>query len=197
MWGVPRGRSGSGLVIHPTLYYTLSSSHLEDITVITRGLYTLHGKKVVVAGLSRNTETGERCVLIQDGRPLLLDWSFFLLVPENEYERMSEKDLRLIEAIETPPLFPHKGFGIDPGVYGHFKRPGPNYNVICSALKLNTAEWFVVYQPLYGDRRFELCHRPYEMFVGHVEKPEHNYFGPRFFPLDVRKDPHIAVEYQD
>ena len=62
------------------------------------------------------------------------------------------------------------------GVYRHFK--GREYEVIDTALHSETQEEFVVYRPLYGERKLWI--RPLKMFNEEVEKPELGYKGPRF-----------------
>jgi len=62
------------------------------------------------------------------------------------------------------------------GRYQHFK--GMEYTVLGVARHSETGEYHVVYRAEYGDRGLNI--RPYDMFVEHVEKPEHNYSGPRF-----------------
>lgn len=62
------------------------------------------------------------------------------------------------------------------GIYKHFK--GGEYEVVGVAKHSETQEEFVVYRALYGEGG--LWVRPKDMFLEEVEKPEHNYKGPRF-----------------
>jgi hypothetical protein len=63
---------------------------------------------------------------------------------------------------------------IQPGIYRHFK--GNFYEVIGVARKVDTAECFVIYRPLYGE--MHLVARPFEEFTGTV--PRDGGDEPRF-----------------
>jgi hypothetical protein len=60
----------------------------------------------------------------------------------------------------TPPT-------ITPGTYRHFK--GNNYEVLGVAQLVDIDDYFVVYRPLYGDRR-GLVLRRYAEFTGTVDR---------------------------
>lgn len=63
---------------------------------------------------------------------------------------------------------------IKKGKYRHFK--GKIYGVIAIGTHTETAEELVVYK----DEEGKIWLRPVEMFLEEIEKPEHNYKGPRF-----------------
>ena len=67
---------------------------------------------------------------------------------------------------------------IKKGIYQHFKGEDKKYLVLETAINSETEEVMVVYRALYGD--YQLCVRPLKMFTEEVDKPEHNYKGPRF-----------------
>ncbi len=50
---------------------------------------------------------------------------------------------------------------IQPGIYQHYK--GNRYRVHKVAIHSESAELFVVYQPLYGEKKWWV--RPYTMFI--------------------------------
>ena len=52
-----------------------------------------------------------------------------------------------------------------PGIYRHYK--GKDYQVYETAIHSETHEAFVVYRPLYGEKK--LWVRPLSLFVGNVE----------------------------
>ena len=64
---------------------------------------------------------------------------------------------------------------IKPGIYKHFK--GNEYQVYDVAQHSETFELFVVYRPLYGERKLTI--RPLTMFMEEVDRD--GYKGPRFF----------------
>ena len=47
------------------------------------------------------------------------------------------------------------------------------YKIICIAEHTETREKFVVYEPLYGDKPRKVYARPYEMFMGKVDKDKY------------------------
>ncbi|HYF28994.1 MAG TPA: DUF1653 domain-containing protein [Candidatus Paceibacterota bacterium] len=67
-----------------------------------------------------------------------------------------------------------------PGIYYHFKDPDKLYEVIGIAFNTETGEDMVVYKPLYEGAPAPLCVRPRSMFIEEVDRPDHNYRGPRF-----------------
>jgi hypothetical protein len=73
---------------------------------------------------------------------------------------------------------------IRPGVYRHFKHGNfyKVFGIIPDAGELKAGEPprppLVFYQALYGE--FAHCYRTYEDFTATVDRPEHNYEGPRF-----------------
>ena len=73
-----------------------------------------------------------------------------------------------MQAASPPPP------SIETGVYRHFK--GRQYEVIGVAPLVDSREWFVVYRPLYGDRKLVL--RPYAEFTGTVHRDGRD--QPRF-----------------
>ena len=160
---------------------------------IVPGLYAIENWRYVVVGVSTNTETGEQCVLCQQFTSLF-PFSFFL-VPLGKFAAGMGADQKIVEQYDAPRLLkPSRGaYGITPGLYGHFKNPLNTYNVIAVARNTETGERCVLYQPLYGEYRYRLCHRPKAMFFERVEKPEHNYSGPRFFLMDAYCQPRIAA----
>lgn len=152
-----------------------------------------------VIGVSTNTETAERCVLCQiRSGPLS---GVFRHIPVGQFSADVKKFGKLLEPFNTPRLFdietPREFHTITPGLFGHFKDTRNTYNIIAVARNSETGEWCVAYQPLYGVHRYQFRHRPLENFREHVEKPEYNYSGPRFFQIDVYRHPRIAAEYQD
>lgn len=56
---------------------------------------------------------------------------------------------------------------IEPGKYEHYK--GNTYEVIGTGVDSETKQPVVIYKPLY-DSEVEYWVRPYEMFVGTIEK---------------------------
>ncbi len=56
---------------------------------------------------------------------------------------------------------------VDPGIYEHYK--GNRYEVVGVGLDSETEQPVVIYKPLY-ETNFAYWVRPYEMFVGRVEK---------------------------
>ena len=73
---------------------------------------------------------------------------------------------------------------IKPGVYQHFK--GNIYHVLGVAENTETQELTVVYIPQYGQYKGKLANRSLSMFIEEVDKPEHNYKGPRFALVEER-----------
>ncbi len=85
--------------------------------------------------------------------------------------------LGLMETLEHTP----------PGRYGHFKGTEMVYNNVNFSLEMSDTDprhtegaIVTLYQPLYGEHKYLLRHRPLAMWGEHVEKPEYNYAGPRF-----------------
>lgn len=62
----------------------------------------------------------------------------------------------------SDPIIPQ----IEKGIYRHYKNQ-KLYEVLGVALQTETDEPLVIYRPLY-DAQYDLCARPYEMFVGKV-----------------------------
>ncbi len=52
----------------------------------------------------------------------------------------------------------------------------------------------MVYQPFGGPYPFKLSHRPLTMFMDTVDRPELNYKGPRFTPIDGLCAQQIVME---
>lgn len=65
-----------------------------------------------------------------------------------------------------------------PGLYKHFK--GNPYRVYGIAQHSETEDFFVRYKSLTHKTHWV---RPVDMFQEHVQKPELNYSGPRFYRL--------------
>ena len=73
---------------------------------------------------------------------------------------------------------------VKPGVYRHFK--GNIYHVLGVAENTETGELTVVYIPQYGEHKGRLANRDLAMFIEEVDRPEHNYKGPRFQLIEER-----------
>lgn len=74
---------------------------------------------------------------------------------------------------------------VKPGVYQHFK--GNIYHVLgVSENTENKEELMVVYIPQQGAYAGRLSHRPLQMFLEEVDRPEFNYKGPRFALIEER-----------
>lgn len=151
--------------------------------------------------LSTDTESN-RCLVfgqVETG-PLR---GIFTLVPMD----MVVESLHLVEASKTPminlaPRYPSIATGVMHGLYGHFKNTSARYNVIAIADSFESGEgWQVVYQPLYGEHRYAIRHRPLAMFTEVLKDRivgDKIYNGPRFFKIEeISSPPHIVVEYQD
>lgn len=78
--------------------------------------------------------------------------------------------------------------------YYHFKHNSKlsinnfAYKIIGLGTHTETDEIMVVYQPFYREskvfeNKVDFRIRPLSMFLENVEKPEINYFGPRFIPI--------------
>lgn len=164
---------------------------------IIHGLYRIADWTYGVIGISTDTETLEQCVFCQQlSGPFR---SAFFLVPLTEFVGGMGKDQILLERDNAPTLRAQARIPEDivPGLYGHFKNKANTYNVIVPAIHTKEGIQMVVYQPLYGEQRYLLRHRPRAMFFERVVKPERNYSGPRFFLMDAYEAPHIAAVYQD
>jgi hypothetical protein len=69
------------------------------------------------------------------------------------------------------------------GIYQHFK--GKKYAVVGVAPVVDSDEFFVVYRPLYGDRKLVL--RPYAEFIGTVTREGRT--QPRFVFVEPENNP--------
>lgn len=72
---------------------------------------------------------------------------------------------------------------VRPGIYIHFK--GGKYLVLFVSRGTEDGQRIVVYTPLYGEYAGMIVHRTIENFTEHIDRPEFNYTGPRFRPVDT------------
>lgn len=66
---------------------------------------------------------------------------------------------------------------VQPGIYEHFK--GKSYLVLGEFEDTETGQINIAYKALYGN--YKRSSRSKENFTEHVDRPDFNYKGPRFF----------------
>lgn len=163
---------------------------------IPHGTYTDNeGMRFNVIGVSRHTETKKKAVILQLFNTHTFNGENFFLVAFERFLGTSKESPVLAEAFENPIIVgePETLRKAPPGRYGHFKEMDMLYNGIGFAINTtelvpdkkptlldDADEVVMLYQPLYGEYKYQFCHRPLDMFLEHVEKPEYNYSGPRF-----------------
>ena len=160
------------------------------------GMYNDLGRSCNIIGISTNTEDASRVVVMQR---FGLDRGALFYLPLSEFEvRIARRETTCFRPMTTPVIYdspPQNEDWLPPGKYRHFK--GGEYNCIGVASGDKPKDpLFMVYQSLYGDRIFQMAHRPYEMFAEHVDKPEHGHNGPRFTLVAGYKTPIIASRQQ-
>jgi len=137
------------------------------------GVYASDNGRVRLIGLALHSETSEVYAVIERGKDFYVEPLSYFGDPN-----VNGKPRYEFKCFDVPKL--KAAPGIEPGTYKHFKRTGvddPVYQVY-GTVKYE-GDVFVLYRPCYGQR--PLMIRPFSMFHEHVDKPEFNYSGPRFF----------------